>query len=352
MFGSWTCMLSADKNGNNSNYGTCEANCFLDEDSDSCILSENWQLTKVVEATKENCDLDIWAQEFDEGTKSNLKRNLEDRELYIASFKNDDKGTMDIIIWNYEPETYTYIYEGKKVFLSYEEEIDGKKPYAELGGMYAYSIEDYNGCKTELTYDDSYGCYAGEVNIVYEEVVNIENEESITCDVVTEDWYNRDIAERMLGIETNNYYEWTSEYTDYKEDLYRQAKNDEVLDKVCIKKEWIEICNKYKYGDEYESKYEDILDELNRIFGEYIFLDEAGRMLGFDSYGFDFYSDYTRVKDYMREYVENGKKINKEEERKYWKETCNEYECGDQYESRIEDIFSYLEEEFGKDIYE
>ncbi len=106
MFGSWTCMLSADKNGNNSNYGTCEANCFLDEDSECCILSENWQLTKVVEAKEENCDLDVWAQEFDEETRRSLKNDLEDRELYIASFKNEDKGTMDIIIWNYEAQTY------------------------------------------------------------------------------------------------------------------------------------------------------------------------------------------------------------------------------------------------------
>lgn len=352
MFGSYTCMLSADKNGNNSNYGTCEANCFFDEDSECFILSEDWKLEKVVKVTKENCDLDVWAQEFDEKTRSELKNDLEDGELYIASFKSEDKGTMDIIIWNYDEQIYTYIYDGKKVFLSYEEEIDGKKPYAELGGMYAYSIEDYNGCKTELTYDDSYGCYSGEVNIVYEEVVNIENEQKINCDVVTEDWYNRDIAERMLDIETTRYYDWTSKYTNFKNDLYDEAKNGEILSKEEIEKRWVEICNEYKLGSQYIDNYRKILDYLDSIFGDYIYFDNTKRMLGFDSKGCDFDSEYTRIKEFLQDYVREGKKINKEEERKDWVELCNEYESGAEYYHMIDNILNEIKNEFGNDCFE
>lgn len=50
------------------------------------------------EADPDNVDMDIWAQEFPKEDIEMFKNMLNDGRLYIATFHNDNHGTLKIII--------------------------------------------------------------------------------------------------------------------------------------------------------------------------------------------------------------------------------------------------------------
>lgn len=99
MSGCLTPVRSTDAQGNNENYGATPVDSFFDEDGGEYLPDDSWLLTDFCDATPESVNLDIWAQEFDDMTKSSLEKSLEDGSLYVASFWNDYKGGNDILIW-------------------------------------------------------------------------------------------------------------------------------------------------------------------------------------------------------------------------------------------------------------
>ena len=99
MSGCLTPVRSTDAQGYNENYGATPVDSFFDEDGGEYLPDDSWLLTDFCAATPESVDLDVWAQEFDDRTKSSLEKSLEDGSLYVASLWNDYKGANDILIW-------------------------------------------------------------------------------------------------------------------------------------------------------------------------------------------------------------------------------------------------------------
>ena len=99
MSGCLTPVRSTDAQGYNENYGATPVDSFFDEDGGEYLPDDGWLLTGFKAATPESVNIDIWAQEFDDRTKSSLEKSLEDGSLYVASLWNDYKGANDILIW-------------------------------------------------------------------------------------------------------------------------------------------------------------------------------------------------------------------------------------------------------------
>lgn len=99
MFGCSTAVCSKDVNGVNAFYGALPVNSFFDEENFNYLPSDGWILTDFQEATPELADVDIWAQEFPSDQIADFRDLQEKENLYIASFKNDEHGTLDILIW-------------------------------------------------------------------------------------------------------------------------------------------------------------------------------------------------------------------------------------------------------------
>lgn len=91
--------------------------------------------------------------------------------------------------------------------------------------------------------------------IVYEEIVNPENEQCLIYEFVDKDYYEDDLFTRMLCTETNEYYDWTSDRTRF---IDSQAEEETFEEEA--EAEWEEICSEYK-GMNHCSEYPDF-DEI------------------------------------------------------------------------------------------
>lgn len=93
-----TAVRTADVNGANENFGVCEISALLDEDAEWLTI-HNYVYDGCEQATPDNVDLDVWAQEFDADNVASLRETMEQGDLYVAKFSSEEHGAMDILIW-------------------------------------------------------------------------------------------------------------------------------------------------------------------------------------------------------------------------------------------------------------
>lgn len=111
-FNSWTAAYTADANGANANYSTCEIAAMLDDLKnygyefidclkavESNVDTEDYEYTVDAEKGTANVDIDIWGQEFSSDAIENLRKDLKAGNLYVARFSSPEEGSYDIIIW-------------------------------------------------------------------------------------------------------------------------------------------------------------------------------------------------------------------------------------------------------------
>lgn len=94
-----TAVRTADVNGANENFGVCEISALLDEDAEWLTI-HNYEYDGCAQATPDNVDIDVWAQEFDSDNVAALRETMESGNLYIAKFSSDEYGIMEILIWD------------------------------------------------------------------------------------------------------------------------------------------------------------------------------------------------------------------------------------------------------------
>lgn len=162
-----------------------------------------------------------------------------------------------------------YVMDGKEGILSFIDnpKLAGIKPYKDDGsiGFYPfYTIPE----GTEITSEDVLlelsDRQAGEAHsgfsIVYEEIVNPENNQRLIYEFVDKDWYEDDLFERMLCTETSQYYDWTSDRTKFID-----SQSEQETTKEEAKAEWEEICAEYKGKNHYSEApdFEEIWETID-----------------------------------------------------------------------------------------
>lgn len=116
-----------------------------------------------------------------------------------------------------------YIYKGITgcIIDMINEKIIGISPIAEccdkgffaLADIEKLNITDDDTC---VTYDDGYTCYQfAEIEIA--NVMNVENEQRLTEELVACEYAAQDLAYRMLVVDTDDHYDWMSDYTAIKQ---------------------------------------------------------------------------------------------------------------------------------------
>lgn len=90
---SWVAIRTNDNQGNNESYDTAEVSAILDD-----IDNKGYEFSEVVPAA--GIDIDVWAQGFDSEIREGLRKDLENGDLYIARFRSDEYGDMDLLIWD------------------------------------------------------------------------------------------------------------------------------------------------------------------------------------------------------------------------------------------------------------
>lgn len=99
MMGSYTPACVCDANGSNAAYCSYNVDWFFDEDSDEYLRADDWTFEGLILADSVNVDIDEWAQELDSRDKESFEQMMEDGNLYIASFSHEDKGHIEIMVW-------------------------------------------------------------------------------------------------------------------------------------------------------------------------------------------------------------------------------------------------------------
>ena len=152
-----------------------------------------------------------------------------------------------------------YIFNGVKGVIADtdNEKFAGIKPVATNGNYGFYSLaslegKDITDKDCALEYYDSYEPIPANIHekIVSEEVVSIENEQSLIDCFVNKDLYEQDLYERMLCTETDRYYDWTSELTRVKDYACENRNHENV--KELTEAKWNEVSKQYEglAGDE------------------------------------------------------------------------------------------------------
>ena len=164
-----------------------------------------------------------------------------------------------------------YVMDGKEGILSYIDnpKLSGIEPTENDGSIGFYPFDTIPE-GTEITAEDVLlelsDRQAGEAHsgfsIVYEEIVNPENNQRLIYEFVDKDWYEDDLYERMLCTETSKYYDWTSDRTKF---IDSQA-NEETF-KAEAKAEWEEICFKYEGLNHYSESpdFDEIWKEITDL---------------------------------------------------------------------------------------
>lgn len=97
--GCWVPVRETDVNGANENYSMYEVNLFFDEDMNYCLESDEWEFCGERKADAENTDIEIWAQEAEDGNIEALRRTVETGHMYIATFRHESEGCMEVMYW-------------------------------------------------------------------------------------------------------------------------------------------------------------------------------------------------------------------------------------------------------------
>lgn len=98
MSGCDTPAYICDNQGNNESYNDFLVDDFFNEDYANYLPGQDWNFLGMEKADPDNVDMDIWAQEFPKEDIEMFKNMLNDGRLYIATFHNDNHGTLKIII--------------------------------------------------------------------------------------------------------------------------------------------------------------------------------------------------------------------------------------------------------------
>lgn len=140
-----------------------------------------------------------------------------------------------------------YLFQGKQVVIVDLDTLPEGLTTLETSNVYALVLveEAEKAGITEyfLTYDDCYSEYSGEIPIVLESVVNIENEQKLMYEFVTEPYFKDDLIQRELFTSTTRFHDWTSERTRF---IDSHAESDSTKDEA--KKEWDEVASRFKQG--------------------------------------------------------------------------------------------------------
>lgn len=105
MSGCYTCCYSCDEQGFNGAYSSAYVDDFFEEeilvDSHNpwCLLDEEWELRNFEPVTNKDIDIEVWAQEFDDETIDNLRKDIDDGGFCIATFHNEEWGTQSLLVW-------------------------------------------------------------------------------------------------------------------------------------------------------------------------------------------------------------------------------------------------------------
>lgn len=141
---------------------------------------------------------------------------------------------------------HTYEYEGKKVFLAFENEMPEVKPLEICGNTGCYPVEEYCKCTGDalLTEDEIYGFACDEVEeICVADFISPENHQYLTSGWVTRSYAAAALVEYKLCVRTNRYYNWTSELTDFIKKVERKAVDGCITTEQSkeLEEEWNEI---------------------------------------------------------------------------------------------------------------
>ena len=147
-----------------------------------------------------------------------------------------------------------YTYKGEEVVIvgqhvdyTFEnEKFNGIEPLETSDNAAILRISDIENAGIEITPDDvqctlndAYSKWNEPVEIICEQVVNPENEQTLTPFVfVSKDYYQQDLIERQLLTDTTKYHDWTSERTSFV-----HKTRDEVTLKEETLAEWKKVCS-------------------------------------------------------------------------------------------------------------
>lgn len=157
-----------------------------------------------------------------------------------------------------------YLFQGKQVVIVDLDTLPEGLPTLETSNVYALVLveEAEKAGITEyfLTYDDCYSEYSGEIPIVLESVVNIENEQKLMYEFVTEPYFKDDLLQRELFTSTTRFHDWTSERT-----MFIESHTESDSTKEEAKKEWDEIVSRFIQGfavSPHDVNFDDIWDDI------------------------------------------------------------------------------------------
>lgn len=189
-----------------------------------------------------------------------LKAIKEHKKLYAVAAKDDEK------ILEY-PELMDKI-EHLYIMLNddYENDmgvlcvVEGEKRFVPLVLLPAteYLIEDWS-C---VPYDVVPGIEIENLSfLVYDEVVNNENEQKLIEEYVTPEYAAFDYAERELCVITDRYYDWVSRREKILNEILAENEYDE-YDNLCITPEQAE-----EYSADWEETIDRVYAEVERTYG-------------------------------------------------------------------------------------
>ena len=92
--GSQVAVRSIDNQGNNESHNAMEIDDVLD-----AIEESGYEFIDCQPVTPEDINIEEWAQDFDEDIRESLRESLADGELYVAYFSSDERGQMDLLVW-------------------------------------------------------------------------------------------------------------------------------------------------------------------------------------------------------------------------------------------------------------
>ena len=188
-----------------------------------------------------------------------------------------EKYTMDNIPY--------YLYAGNKVILLNDDEVKkgGFKPVKNEWCCNPYKITSElinylrdNDITPLRCGEDSYsGILSNGEEIIFDEIVNFENEQRLIPCWTTEEWQKWDRFEREYRVTTNNYYSWKSQREIYINDINdilccRADDKDFIKYKIdSLRKEWEEEIKANKPDnsmydvDDFDDSFDALLAETN-----------------------------------------------------------------------------------------
>lgn len=96
MMGCMTPVYSADTQGYNASYNAVVVDDMLEREF---APGNDWNLTGYRQADASEIDIEVWAQELPQNAVKAMAQTMADGDLYIASFRSDSLGYMEVMIW-------------------------------------------------------------------------------------------------------------------------------------------------------------------------------------------------------------------------------------------------------------